>query len=128
MPELLFAADTPRHFAAPAFKARRRFASDIERFAWLAAQYRHSLKPGLKKAAIAFDIALEAFGVTIDDLSQPGTQPRARAKIICAVRILTGASYAHIASKLGVSRQAAQRAHLRLRHEVSIQLGVEEHN
>lgn len=132
MSGLLLAANEPPRFSAPYTNSRpasrpkvRLFASEAERFAWLGAEYRRLVKPGLRKG-IGISLTLEAFGVTLDDLNRPGTQPRIRAKVMCTALILSGSSYADIAAKFGVGRPAVCQACQRNRARIIALLGIEE--
>lgn len=103
----MLAADEPRLHACARtvppvpFSSLPAFESDAERYAWLAAEYKRRIKPGINKAKLARDIGAVAFDITIERLLSSsragegigrgkGTLAVARQKIISFTCLITG--------------------------------------
>ena len=72
------------------------FESDAQRYAWIVAEYRRRLRPGVNRARLARDLAAIAFETPIEQLvsaSRKWPLAHVRQKIVCFTFLMTDVSW-----------------------------------
>lgn len=112
---MLAASDPPRSHSAASVqrpKPASEFASDAERCAWIAAEFKRRVaaSPAVNTGQLARDIAAAAFNVSGFDLTSKSREAilvAQRQKIACVIRLLSDAPLAKISRLIGYTTHSA---------------------